>query len=73
MPTTKKRINISLSPEAERALTEAARRASVPEATKAAALLEVALQIEEDVALDAAASERYRTNSRWLSHDEVWG
>lgn len=73
MPTTKKRINISLSPEMEQALTEAARRSGVPEATKAAALLEVALQIEEDVALDVAASERYRTNSRWLSHDEVWG
>jgi hypothetical protein len=73
MPTTKKRINISVPDDVDKALKRAARRDNVPEATKALSLLELALEIEEDVAFDRIASHRYRTANTWLTHQDVWG
>ena len=73
MATTKKRVNISLSSEMERALTRIAKRDGVPEATKAVELLRVAFEIEEDVVLDRLAGERLKTMKKTLTHKEVWG
>lgn len=72
MPTTKTRINISLPDEIREALTKLARRDNMPEATKAARLLEMALEIEEDVVWDEIASKRDRKNARLVSHKHVW-
>jgi hypothetical protein len=72
MSTTKKRINISLSPEAEQLLSCVAARDNVPEATKAAALLNVALEIEEDDALEVLARSRDTKGGVFISHDEAW-
>ena len=72
MATSKRRLNISLAPDLDSALTGLARRDSVPLATKAAQLLRVGLEVEEDVLLDHIATERYRTSKVRLSHDEVW-
>lgn len=72
MATLKKRVNISLASDIDRALTQLARRDKVPQATKAAELLRVGLEVEEDVLLDTVATERYKTNSTRLSHDQVW-
>ena len=73
MPTTKKRVNISLPPDLERELARVAKRDAVPEATKAAQLLRVALEIEEDAAFDAIASKRFQNAKTWLTHGTVWG
>ena len=72
MPTTKRRVNISLPRELDEALSIAAKRDGVPEATKAAELLRLGLEIDEDILLERIASERYRTSKRFLSHKAVW-
>ena len=73
MATTKKRVNISLSPDMEEVLTGLAKRDSVPEATKVVELLRVALEIEEDVVLGKMAEERFKSIGKTISHKEVWG
>lgn len=73
MATTKDRINISVSKDMRRALGLLARRDEVPEATKAADLLQIALEIEEDRYFSKLADERLKKNTKWLTHEEVWG
>ena len=73
MPTTKTRINVSVSDELNSALKKLAHRDQVPTATKAERLLEIALEIEEDEVLDRIASERgTMKNPRYLTHDQIW-
>lgn len=72
MATTKARINISVSPDVERALKGVARRDRIPTATKAAQLLRLALEIEEDRVLDAIATERDTPNAKFISHEKAW-
>ena len=72
MATTKKRINITLPPAEEEAISRLAKRDQVPEATKAAQLLRLALEIEEDEVWDQIATERLKTSKKMLSHKEVW-
>lgn len=72
MPTVKRRINVSLPQDVERALSKVARRDRVPEATKAARLIELALEIEEDRVWDIIASNRDRAGAKFLSHRKAW-
>ena len=73
MPTSKKRINISLSKETALFLKKLAVRDDVPQATKAAQLLEKALEMEEDEYFAAIADERAADKSaKWISHEEFW-
>ncbi|MFA5272930.1 MAG: hypothetical protein WC353_02095 [Candidatus Peribacter sp.] len=72
MPTSKKRMNLSLPPDIERALLRLAERDHVPQATKALYLLRLALEIEEDDMLDALASERDTHGARFVSHAQAW-
>lgn len=72
MPTTKKRINISISKDLDEALSLTAKRDGVPEATKAAELLRLGLEIDEDILLESIASERYKSAKKFLSHKAVW-
>lgn len=73
MPTTKLRINITADREMERALSLAAKRARVPVATKAAELLRLALEIEEDQVLFELAETRLNDkNAKYLSHRTFW-
>lgn len=69
---TKQRINISASSEVVALLTRMARRERIPTATKAAHLLAVALEIEEDGALDAIAARRDKKQARFVSHKKAW-
>lgn len=68
MPTTKTRLNINLPYEIREALKKVARRDRVPQATKAARLLETALELEEDQVWDALARQRDTKNARFISH-----
>lgn len=72
MATTKKRVNISVTSDVDKAITKLARRDNVPQATKAAELLRIGLEVEEDMLLDRIATERYSTRDATLSHDKVW-
>ena len=73
MATTKKRINITLSPEMEKAISQIAKRDRVPEATKAAELIAKALMVEEDAVWEKFAEERFKNAKGWLTHKQVWG
>lgn len=74
MATTKKRLNITLSPEAEHLVAELAERDSVPAATKARELLEQSLALVEDQVLTELAEARLaKPNTKKLSHRAVWG
>jgi hypothetical protein len=72
MATTKKRINLSLPKDVEESLLKVARRDQIPAATKAAMLLKLALEIEEDQIFDKIASNRLKTSKKILSHEEIW-
>ena len=54
------------------ALTKLARRDRIPQATKAARLLETALELEEDLVWDTIASLRDIKTARYLSHNKTW-
>lgn len=72
MPTNKKRINITLSKDAAVFLYRIALRDEVPQATKAAELLELALELEEDAYFSALTEKRIKPNGRFLSHKDFW-
>ena len=76
MPTTKKRLNLSLPPNLELVLTMLAARDNVPQATKAVQLLEMAIEIEEDQMLSKIAEERSHEleagKEKLYTHDEFW-
>lgn len=72
MPTHKKRINITLPKHIAIFLEQIALRDDVPQATKAAELLECAMAIEEDAYFSADVDERDTPNARFISHDAFW-
>jgi hypothetical protein len=72
MATVKKRINVTLSGALERVLGDIARRDKVPQATKAADLLRLTLEIEEDNMFDKAAGKRDSGAAEFVSHKEAW-
>ena len=72
MPTTKKRINISLSKDVETILERISKRDKVPQATKAAYLIRLALELEEDQIWDTLASKRDKKGARFISHKKAW-
>ena len=73
MPTSKARINISISDETRRILSRLARRDQMPAATKAERLLVMALELEEDMALAKIANQRLSQKKiKWVSHKDAW-
>ena len=72
MATDKKRVNVSLSKPTYKALSYLAKRDDVPFATKASFLIEEALELEEDIALEYHARQRKNGAVSPLSHEEVW-
>ncbi len=76
MATTKKRLNVTLSPTMEKMVTKLAKRDQVPAATKARQLMEHSLGLLEDEVLTDLAEERLNKvgkNKKTLSHKDVWG
>ena len=72
MPTTKKRINISISKELDNALIKLAKRDQMPQATKAEHLLRFALEMEEDNILNTIAEGRDSSSTKFVSHKVAW-
>ena len=69
---TKKRINITADADVEAALISSAKRDRMPVTSKAAELLRLALELEEDVALTSLAEKRLSQKARFLPHEKVW-
>lgn len=72
MSTDKRRINVTISPTVELVLEKVARRDGVPIATKAAELLQFALEVVEDQVWDALAGKRDRRGASFVSHQDAW-
>jgi predicted DNA-binding protein len=72
MPTLKSRINISLPDEVREILERLAKRDCVPEATKAARLLEIAIEMEEDLSWNKIAEARDKKQTKFISHSSAW-
>lgn len=72
MATIKKRINVSVSKEIEYALKQSAARDDVPQATKAAELIGLALELEEDRAFAHIVRRRKGSAGTLTSHADAW-
>ena len=65
-------MNISLSAPLESILARLAKRDQVPQATKAAELIRIGVEIEEDEYFDTIASERDKEKVKFVSHKKAW-
>ena len=65
-------MNISLSAPLESILARLAKRDQVPQATKAAELIRIGVEIEEDEYFDIIASERNMEKVKFVSHKKAW-
>lgn len=72
MSTTKQRLNISLPNDAKEALLNIAKRDQMPAATKAARLIEIGMEIEEDAIWDKIATSRDTKKTIFRSHTEAF-
>lgn len=73
MATTKRRINITLSPHSDALLRKLAKRDGVPAATKVSELVDISLSLEEDMILSNIADERLSEKKiAWKSHKDIW-
>lgn len=72
MATTKKRRMVSLPDDVDAALEHLADRDGMPPATKAAYLIQVAIELDEDIVWDEIASKRDNKNTTFVSHDDAW-
>jgi len=65
-------VNVSLSATLESILAKLAKRDQVPQATKAAELIRIGVEIEEDEYFDIIASERDTGKVKFVSHKKAW-
>ena len=72
MATTKKRMNLSLPTQINTAIYKLAERDQMPPATKAASLLQLALEVEEDDWFNQLTEERDTTTAKFVPHEAVW-
>lgn len=73
MPTEKNRVNVTLTRPMYTALSQLARRDDVPFATKAAQLLEEALELQEDIVFGNLARQReLNSDAQYIPHEQVW-
>ena len=72
MPTLNRRLNITLPPELDWAISKIAKRDRVPESTKAVELLRSALLVEEDSVWERLAKSRDKKGVKFISHNKAW-
>lgn len=72
MPTSKKRLNLTLPKDLEDMLIGFAKRDKVPVAAKAIEFLKIAIEIEEDAVWEQLASERDTPDAEFISHEDAW-
>ena len=72
MPTTKRRISITLPEQMAMYLKKISLRDDVSQASKIITMLEEMLAIEEDGYWNARAEAVERKNKGWLTHQQFW-
>jgi predicted DNA-binding protein len=72
MPTSKKRLNLTLPEDLEEMLTALAKRDKVSVASVATKLIQTAIEIEEDAVWARLAAERDTPDAKFISHEEFW-
>ncbi len=72
MPTTKQRINLSVTTDMNRVLQKLASRDHASVAAKTLQLINVALELEEDAVLVELVNEREKVKGKFVSHGAAW-
>ncbi|MBF8280714.1 MAG: hypothetical protein HW383_487 [Candidatus Magasanikbacteria bacterium] len=72
MPTTKYRVNLSVSPNLKQTLQKLAMRDQTSVASKTIDLVRAAIEIEEDAMLLGLTEERESKKSKNLPHKVAW-
>ncbi|HEY9583050.1 MAG TPA: DUF6290 family protein [Candidatus Paceibacterota bacterium] len=72
MPTTKDRLNITLTPYLEEAIGAYAKQDRIPRATMASKLILEAIELREDMALGIIVHERMKKGAKMIPHEEFW-
>jgi len=72
MPTTKKRINLTVEDDLFESLNKIAKKEKTSVASISHLLLEKALELQEDFYFSKVGEERLAKKSKKLSHEEIW-
>ncbi|MEK7194424.1 MAG: hypothetical protein AAB660_01935 [Patescibacteria group bacterium] len=72
MPTTKKRLNLTLDEHEDKMLSALSRRERKPKSAVALAMLREMIEVEEDKIWVSLAEKRIKTNPKWISHKVAW-
>ncbi len=72
MVTVKKRRMVSLPDEVDLILEILSKRDNVPPATKAAYLIQMAIEMDEDQVWDQRATARDTPGAKYFSHEDAW-
>jgi predicted transcriptional regulator len=72
MATDKPRIQVSLDKDVNGMLSHIARQRKISKSAVAAALIEEALELQEDLDLTKLAELRRAKSAKRISHEDVW-
>lgn len=72
MPTTKQRINLSVTTDMNRVLQKLASRDHASVAAKTLELINTALEFEEDAVLVELVNGREKVKGKFVAHEAAW-
>ena len=72
MPTAKKRINLTVNDDLHKSLKSLANRENSSVASVSYALLERALELQEDQFFSKVGESRLNRKQKRISHEEIW-
>jgi predicted DNA-binding protein len=72
MPTTKKRLNLTLPKDIEMHIDGMAKAEGVPAGKIAIELIKIALELEDDAYFAKKAEERAKKKNKLIPQDEAW-
>lgn len=72
MPTTKKRINLTVEDEVFESLNKIAKKEKSSVASVSHLLLEKALELREDIYFSKVSEERISKGFKRISHKDIW-
>ncbi len=72
MPTTKKRINITIDDELYRSLDKLSKKENGTLSSVSLRLIERAVELEEDLYFSRQADKRLSKNEKRVVHSKVW-
>lgn len=73
MPTTKKRINLTVEEELFDELNRLSEKMHKPISTVSRELIQKALELEEDLYFSRIGDQRFEEAAERVSHDSAWG